>query len=108
VKNIGMHIGGGPNDAYTKEPIAKSVAPHFDELRRCFAQASDLKKGGDYSIDLLIDRKGGKAEVKKHRTTIEGEGFSPCVVSVFEAIEFLPPRKLTTMVSYSVRFTPTR
>ncbi len=41
VSNIGMHIGGGPNDDVTKDPIRRSVHPHFDAFRRCFAQAED-------------------------------------------------------------------
>ena len=32
VANIGMHVGGGPNDAPTKLPIKQSVEPAFDEL----------------------------------------------------------------------------
>lgn len=107
VKNIGMHIGGGPNDDATKAPIHRSVEPHFDELRRCFAKVEDQKKGGDFGVDLLIDGKGGKAKVTHPRTALKGEGFVPCVVSVFEAIEFLHPKgSKKTMVSYSIRFTP--
>jgi len=107
VKNIGMHIGGGPNDAPTKAPIHRSVEPHFDELKRCFAKVDDPKKGGDFGIDLLIDGKGGKARVSHPRTALRGEGFEACVVGVFEAIEFLRPKGgIKTMVSYSIRFTP--
>ena len=62
VKNIGMHIGGGPNDDVTKEPSASSVAPHFDAFRRCFASVDDPTKGGDFGIDLLIPAAGGKPE----------------------------------------------
>ena len=105
VKNIGMHIGGGPNDAATKEPIAKSVEPHFDELRRCFATTADPKRGGDFGVDLLIEPEGGKAKVSHPRTAIKGEGFEACVLKVFETVEFLKPRTGKTMVSYSLRFT---
>ncbi|WP_284721743.1 hypothetical protein [Polyangium sorediatum] len=107
VKNIGMHIGGGPNDDATKAPFNRSVEPHFDELRRCFAKVEDQKKGGDFGVDLLVDGKGGKAQVSHPRTALKGEGFVPCVVGVFEAIEFLKPKGgKKTMVSYSIRFTP--
>src|SRR5262249_17896478 len=41
VTNIGMHIGGGPNDDVTKAPIRRSVEPHFDEFRKCFGLAQD-------------------------------------------------------------------
>jgi pyruvate/2-oxoglutarate dehydrogenase complex dihydrolipoamide acyltransferase (E2) component len=106
VKNIGMHIGGGPNDAATKEPIAKSVEPHMDALRRCFALVDDPKRGGDFGVDLLIEPEGGKAKVTHPRTSMKGSGFEACVVKVFEGVDFLKPRTGKTMVSYSLRFTP--
>src|SRR5689334_781145 len=89
VKNIGMHIGGGPNDDVTKEPIKRSVEPHFDAFRRCFAKVEDQKKGGDFGVDVLIEGNGGKAKITHPRTALKGEGFEACVVTVFEAIEFL-------------------
>jgi len=107
VKNIGMHIGGGPNDDVTKEPIKRSVEPHFDAFRRCFAKVDDQAKGGDFGVDVLIEGAGGKAKITHPRTALKGAGFEPCVVSVFEAIEFLKPKGgKKTMVSYSIRFTP--
>ncbi len=107
VKNIGMHIGGGPNDDVTKEPIKRSVEPHFDALRRCFAKVDDQAKGGDFGADVLIEGAGGKAKITHPRTALKGAGFEACVVSVFEAIEFLKPKGgQKTMVSYSIRFTP--
>lgn len=106
VANIGMHIGGGPHDDFTKEPIKRSVAPHFDEFRRCFALAEDPTKGGDFGIDLRIEKDGGKAEVRKPRTALKGQAFTKCVVGVFEQIDFLKPRRGPTVVSYSLRFTP--
>lgn len=106
VKNIGMHIGGGPNDAATKRPIKVSVEPHFDALRRCFAKVDDPQKGGDFGVDLRIEREGGRAGVSHPRTSLEGEGFSECVLAVFEAVEFEKPKGGATVVSYSLRFTP--
>ncbi|WP_437604558.1 hypothetical protein WMF20_25350 [Sorangium sp. So ce834] len=106
VANIGMHIGGGPHDDFTKEPIKRSVAPHFDDFRRCFALAEDPTKGGDFGIDLRIEKDGGKAEVRKPRTALKGAAFTKCVVGVFERIDFLKPRRGPTVVSYSLRFTP--
>lgn len=106
VANIGMHIGGGPNDAPTKAPIRQSVEPHFDDLKRCWAKVDDPKKGGDFGLDLLIDRAGGKAKVSHPRTSLKGQGFKECMVEAFEAIDFKKPRGGTTTVSYSVRFTP--
>ena len=107
VKNIGMHIGGGPNDDVTKEPIKRSVEPHFDAFRRCFAKVEDQTKGGDFGVDVLIEAAGGKAKITHPRTALKGEGFEACVVDVFQAIEFLKPKgSKKTMVSYSIRFTP--
>jgi pyruvate/2-oxoglutarate dehydrogenase complex dihydrolipoamide acyltransferase (E2) component len=107
VANIGMHIGGGPNDDVTKDPIRRSVQPHFDEFRRCFAQVEEAK-GGDFGVDLRIDRAGGKAKVSHPRTTLKGKDFRSCVVTTFEGIDFLKPKGGTTTVSYSLRFTPGR
>jgi hypothetical protein len=107
VVNIGMHIGGGENDASEKAPIKQSVEPHFDSLKRCFASAEDQTKGGDFGLDLRIDGAGGKAKVSHPRTAIKGEAFKACMVKAFEAIDFLKPKGgKATMVSYSVRFTP--
>jgi hypothetical protein len=101
-----MHVGGGKNDAAEKDPIKKSVEPHFDSFKRCFARASDPAKGGDFGVDLRIDKAGGRAKVSHPRTGIKGEGFEACVVKIFEEIEFLKPKGGTTVVSYSLRFTP--
>ena len=106
VANIGMHIGGGPNDAPTKAPIKTSVEPYFDSLKKCWSLVEDPKKGGDFGLDLLIDKAGGKAKVSHPRTTIKGNGFKECMVAAFEAMEFKKPKGGTTTVSYSVRFTP--
>lgn len=104
--NIGMHIGGGPNDNDTKAPIRASVQPHFDELRRCWRHVDDQSKPGDFGVDLLIPAQGGKAAVSHPRTALQGDGFTDCMVQVFEAIDFQKPRKGKTTVSYSLRFTP--
>jgi hypothetical protein len=106
IENIGMHIGGGPNDAVNKAPIADSVAPHFDEVRACWARVEDLARGGDFGVDLLIQPEGGRAKVSNPRTGIHGDAFKSCVVAVFEQVDFQKPRKGLTMVSYSLRFTP--
>ncbi len=106
VSNIGLHIGGGPNDAATKEPVIKSVEPHFEAFRACFASADDPKKGGDFGVDLLIEAAGGVAKVTHPRTIIGGEAFRSCVVGVFEKIAFQKPKGGRTMASYSLHFTP--
>jgi len=106
VKNIGMHIGGGPNDNETKRPIKESVQPHFDALRRCWKLVDDPAKPGDFGVDLLIPREGGKAEVSHPRSALKGEGFEACIVEAFQKIDFKKPKTGKTMVSYSLRFTP--
>jgi hypothetical protein len=106
VTNIGMHIGGGPNDAPTKDPIARSVAPHFDELRACWSSIDDPTRAGDFGVDLLIPARGGKATVTNPRTRLGPQAFRDCVVGVFENVEFLSPRTGKTMVSYSLQFAP--
>jgi hypothetical protein len=106
VENIGMHIGGGPNDAPNKAPIAESVAPHLDEVRACWAKVDDAAKGGDFGVDLLIPAEGGRAKVSNPRTAIHPAAFKDCVVAVFEQIDFKKTLKGLTMVSYSLRFTP--
>ena len=108
VANIGMHIGGGPNDNVTKEPIRSSVQPHFDAFRRCWGLVADQKKPGDFGVDLTIEREGGRAAVSHPRTALKGEGFTECVVKVFDGIEFKRPKGGKTTVSYSLRFTPDR
>ena len=105
VVNIGMHIGGGPNDAATKEPIKLSVEPHFDALRRCYGLV-EVQGAGDFGVDLKIGKDGGKARVNAPRTAMKGAKFKECVVKVFESIEFRKPRGGATVVSYSLRFTP--
>ena len=106
VENIGMHIGGGPNDAVTKAPIGTSVAPHMGELRACWSQV-DPARPGDFGVDLLIPAEGGRAAVSNPRTNLGPQAFRDCVVAVFDAIDFARPRTGRTTVSYSLRFTPT-
>lgn len=100
-----MHIGGGKNDASEKDPIRKSVEPHFDEFKRCYAKLEE-KKGGDVSVDLRVDKAGGKAKLTKLKTALKGKDFEDCVRTTFEAIDFRKPKDGTTNVSYSLRFAP--
>jgi hypothetical protein len=106
VANIGMHIGGGPNDRATKAPIKTSVEPHFDKFKVCFSKAENNTKVGDYGVDLLIEKDGGLAKVSHPRTTIRGDAFKQCMLDTFGKIEFKKPRKGKTRVSYSLRFKP--
>jgi len=110
VVTIGMHVGGGPFDEPTKEPFKKAVEPHFTEIARCWARhVTKPPKEADVGVDLLIEAEGGKPKVSNPRSTLpkgEAEGFVPCVVGVFESVEF--PKLVNrgrTGVSYSLRFT---
>jgi hypothetical protein len=106
VVTIGMHVGGGPYDEITKEPMKRSVEPHFPELTRCWTHVSSAPRPADMGVDLVIEAAGGRAKVGNPRTGIQGEGFVPCVLAFFESIDFEKPRNGKTVVSYSVRFTP--
>lgn len=105
VVTIGMHVGGGPYDEVTKEPIKRSVEPHFAELARCWKHVARPRQA-DVGVDLVIEATGGRAKVSNPRSTVEGEGFVPCVVAFYEGVEFQSPKNGRTVVSYSVRFLP--
>jgi hypothetical protein len=102
---IGMHVGGGPYDEPTKEPMKRSVEPRFPELARCWRFVAK-QQPTDVGVDLVIEAAGGRAKVSNPRTQAVGEGFVPCVVAFFESVDFLKPNNGKTVVSYSVRFSP--
>jgi hypothetical protein len=106
LENIGMHLGGTSNTAAVKEPVGKSVEPHFPEFKACWRLVADKKRGGDFGVDLLIEADGGKAKVSNVRTSLRGDGFEACMMHVFEAVDFRKPATGKTMASYSLRFTP--
>jgi hypothetical protein len=106
VENIGLHIGGGPNDPATKAPIARSVAPYFDRLRACWSVVEDPGRGGTFGLDLLVPADGGRATVSHPRTRLGPNAFRDCVTRVFEDVEFAKPLGGRTTVSYSLRFEP--
>jgi hypothetical protein len=102
---IGMHVGGGPYDEPTKEPMKRSVEPRFADLARCWRYVTKPAPT-DFGVDLVIEASGGRAKVSNPRTSVTSEGFVPCVVAFFESVDFERPRNGKTVVSYSVRFTP--
>jgi hypothetical protein len=111
IVTIGMHVAGGPFDEATKEPFKKAVEPHFPEIARCWGKhVPRPPKQADVGVDLLIEAAGGHPKVSNPRSTLgkdaEVQAFVPCVIGVFEAVEFA---KLVdrgrTGVSYSLRFT---
>jgi hypothetical protein len=101
-----MHIGGGPNDAVTKAPIARSVSSHLGELGDCWTKVDDPARGGSFGVDLLIPAEGGRAAVSHPRTALRGDAFRDCVVGVLAAVDFERPRGGRTTVSYSLEFAP--
>lgn len=106
VKNIGMHIGGGPYDAVTKGPFKRSMEPHFPALALCWAAIGDAAAKGDVSLDLRVEKDGGKAKVTKVKSMLGDEAFKTCIVNVIDAVDFEKPKGGTTNVSYSLRFAP--
>jgi len=102
---IGMHVGGGPYDEPTKEPMKRSVEPRFADLARCWKHVTKPAPT-DFGVDLVIEANGGRARVSNPRTSVTSEGFVPCVVAFFESVDFQKPKNGKTVVSYSVRFTP--
>ncbi len=106
VKNIGLHIGGGPNDAATKAPFLRQIESQFDAFRRCYALIGSPSAHGTFGIDLLIAKEGGAAVTSNPRTSMKGTAFRDCVVSAFAAISFEPPRRGATKLSYALSFEP--
>jgi len=106
-----MHVADGPFDEPTKEPFKKAVEPHFPEIAQCWGKhVPHPPKSADTGVDLLIEPSGGKPKVSNPRSTLgkgaEVEQFVPCVIAVFESVEF--PKLVgrgRTGVSYSLRFT---
>ena len=65
VANIGLHIGGGPNDV-TKSPILTSLEPHFPAFRACFAREEEPRAHGP-SISLRTAERQDDAEEDSSR-----------------------------------------
>lgn len=106
IRNIGMHIGGGPNDDATKAPFQKAIAAQFDALARCWA-ALPAKPPLDFGVDLLVPAAGGHAKVDRPRSAVKDAAFVTCATAAFGAATFAPSAKgLATKVSTSVHFTP--
>ena len=104
VENIGLHIGGGPNDAETKAPFLQAVAERFPSFMDCYRQSEDPAQGGRFGIDLHIGRNGGRARLEQPRTALRGPEFRACLSNVFAAVEFQRPKRGPTTLSYSLRF----
>ncbi len=105
VDNVGLHIGGGPNDDASKRPFLDAIEKHFEEFRACYVKVEQPEKGGTFGVDMRIGREGGRAKVEQPRTGMKGNEFRECVQGVFKNIEFGRPAKGPTVISYSLRFT---
>lgn len=104
VRNVGLHIGGGSNDAASKEPFQRAIAARFEAFLTCYRQVAEPGKGGVFGVDLFIKREGGQPEVRQPRTIMQGEAFRKCVTDVFESVVFDRPAKGPTVISYSLKF----
>jgi hypothetical protein len=106
IQNIGLHIGGGPNDSATKAPFLRAVERRFDEFEQCYGKLGSVAAHGTFGIDLLVKASGGHPEASNPRTGMGEDEFRTCVVRAFEAIEFDPPKHGATKLSYALRFDP--
>lgn len=104
VRNVGLHIGGGPNDDASKAPFQRALEAHFDALRGCYRKIGEPGKTGVFGVDLSIPRDGGKPDVQNPRTGLQGPKFRECVLAVFGNVEFEPPARGPTVISYSVEY----
>lgn len=105
VKQIGLHIGGGPNNEEAHARYSRPIQRRFGELERCYALAQPTQKNASFGVDLLVPSRGGVAKIKDYRTVLNGKDFHLCVLGVFGSVEFPAPEK-ATVVSYSVLFKP--
>jgi len=105
VENIGLHIGGGPNDADTKAPFLSAVAERFPSFMDCYRKNEEPATGGRFGIDLHITRAGGHPRIEQPRTSLRGLDFRACLGGVFESVNFQKPKHGPTTLSYSLRFT---
>jgi hypothetical protein len=105
VTNIGLHVGGGPNDAVTKAPFERAIQKQFDDFKRCYGKIQTPGAHGTFGIDLLIDKEGGHPKTSGSRTALP-DAFRDCVAHVFETVVFDRPKLGATKISYALKFDP--
>lgn len=104
VEALGMHVGGGKNDAQEKAPFHRALERQFPAFMDCYRLADDPWAGGSFGIDLKIPRAGGAPQLEQPRTKIRGAGFQDCMLGAFGKTQFERPQAGPTVVSYSIRF----
>lgn len=105
VEALGMHVGGGRNDAEEKAPFHRALERRFPAFLECYRLVEDPWSGGSFGVDIKIPRAGGKPVLEQPRTKIRGAGFQDCMVAAFGSADFERPKAGPTVISYSVRFT---
>jgi hypothetical protein len=104
VEALGMHVGGGKNDAEEKAPFHRALERKFPAFLECYRLVEEPWTGGSFGIDIKIPRAGGRPAVEQPRTKIRGAGFQDCMVAAVSSAEFEKPKAGPTVISYSVRF----
>lgn len=104
LKAVGLHVGGGPNDAATHHAFGAPIALQFSEFMRCYRSVENPKALAIFGVDLLVPSDEGRASVRKIRTSLRGKEFQVCMQGALELVRFKNPLKKPTTVSYSVRF----
>jgi hypothetical protein len=104
VEQLGMHVGGGKNDADEKAPFRRALEQKFPAFMECYRLADDPWAGGSFGVDLKIARAGGAPTVEQPRTRIRGAGFQECMVAAFGKVQFEKPKAGPTVISYSILF----
>lgn len=104
IEPLGMHVGGGKNDAEEKAPFHRALEQRFPAFMECYRLADDPWAGGSFGIDLKIPRAGGAPTAEQPRTRIRGAGFQECMVRAFGKVQFEKPKAGPTVISYSIRF----
>lgn len=105
VEPLGMHVGGGKNDAEEKAPFHRALERRFPAFQDCYRLVEDPWTGGSFGIDIKIPRAGGKPVLEQPRTKIRGAGFQDCMMAALGSADFERPKAGPTVISYSVRFT---
>lgn len=106
LKTVGLHIGGGPNDDATRDPLIALFESQFPALTRCAEQIEPrLDSPGSFGIDLYVGPSGGIAEARQVRTRLGPEGFRECVKRVLTGLDFPAPKR-PLVISYSLAFAP--